>query len=88
MLEVLKNRLAQIARLAVETSRLAQEELEKIKLSEDERNIRYQMCIECEYFFSSTTTCKKCGCFMIGKTYMPSASCPIGKWPSIPIIRK
>lgn len=41
---------------------------------------RYDICKECDRFFSLTTTCKECGCFMIAKTKMASAKCPLGKW--------
>lgn len=72
MLEKLKNKLNQLAEKAKES-----------KLTEEERNIRYDICKKCEWLFIPTNTCKKCGCFMTVKTYMPEQSCPIGKWKSI-----
>jgi ribosomal protein L32 len=41
---------------------------------------RLDICKSCEHYFTPTTTCKKCGCFMIAKTKLLDASCPIGKW--------
>jgi hypothetical protein len=42
--------------------------------------LRYDICKSCQHFFSPTTTCKKCGCFMVVKTRIPMAMCPIRKW--------
>lgn len=41
---------------------------------------RFDICQNCEYFYKVTTTCKKCGCFMKLKTWMPAQKCPINKW--------
>lgn len=41
---------------------------------------RYNICKSCENFIKQTTTCTKCGCFMIAKVRLSGASCPIGKW--------
>ena len=37
-------------------------------------------CKKCEFLFKKTNTCKKCGCFMVAKTKLEKATCPIGKW--------
>jgi len=81
MLEKLK---AKIQNLKVKSD----EFLESIKLPEEIRQSRYSICNDCEFFFKPTTTCLKCGCVMAAKTYLPSASCPIGKWQHINIIRE
>lgn len=52
-------------------------------LSEEDRNVRYDICKSCEYFMSMTTQCTKCGCFMKAKTYLPFSECPAGKWGKI-----
>lgn len=44
------------------------------------RESRITQCNECEHLYKLTSTCKKCGCFMKVKTYLPNAVCPIGKW--------
>jgi hypothetical protein len=80
MLETLKNKLTQVAE---EIALASEKEWEKIKLTEEQRNVRYDICKSCEWFFTPTSTCKKCGCFMAMKTYLPAKSCPIGKWKSI-----
>ena len=41
---------------------------------------RLEICKACPEFIKLTTTCKKCGCFMIAKTKLKGAACPIGKW--------
>jgi len=43
---------------------------------------RLKICKACEHFIKTTTTCKKCGCFMIIKTKLVNSECPIGKWKS------
>ena len=41
---------------------------------------RIAICESCEFYFKSTTNCKKCGCFMKIKTKFKAMSCPIQKW--------
>lgn len=41
---------------------------------------RMQICKSCEHLFHATNSCKKCGCFMILKTKLKNAQCPINKW--------
>lgn len=52
------------------------------RCSEGERNLRYQLCLECEYIFDfhGYERCMKCGCFVKAKTYMKAWHCPIKKW--------
>lgn len=52
-------------------------------LSEEERNVRYDICKSCEHFIHLTNQCNKCGCFMSAKTYLPHSSCPVGKWEKV-----
>lgn len=81
MLEKLR---AKINNLKVQSD----EFLEKIKLPDELRESRYSICNNCEFFFKPTTTCSKCGCIMAAKTYLPLASCPIGKWTIVNIIKE
>jgi hypothetical protein len=67
MLEKLKHRLEHLRESAK-------------PLSEEERNVRFDVCLTCEHLIHLTNQCKKCGCFMKAKTYIPSAECPVGKW--------
>lgn len=49
----------------------------------DNQNIidqRLDICKSCPEFISSTSQCKKCGCFMNLKTKLAGAECPLGKW--------
>jgi hypothetical protein len=41
---------------------------------------RYDVCLSCEELINITKQCKKCGCFMVAKTRLLSAKCPLGKW--------
>ena len=47
-----------------------------LKIAED----RLAICKACPELIKLTTTCKKCGCFMVAKTKLEKAACPIGKW--------
>ena len=40
---------------------------------------RMKVCMECPEL-TPVKTCKKCGCFMIAKTKLEKATCPLGKW--------
>jgi hypothetical protein len=67
MLEHLKNRVKHLKHVAS-------------PLSEEDRNVRYDICKSCEHFISLTAQCSQCGCFMKAKTYIPFSECPVGKW--------
>lgn len=41
---------------------------------------RIDICKTCVNLFHPTSTCKKCGCFMLIKAKLKNSSCPIGKW--------
>jgi hypothetical protein len=41
---------------------------------------RYSICKACPELIKLTKQCKKCGCFMIAKTKLQGAVCPLGKW--------
>lgn len=41
---------------------------------------RYDICLSCPQLLKSTKQCKECGCFMLIKTKMQDAECPLGKW--------
>lgn len=47
------------------------------------REERFNICKKCDKFIEITSTCKLCGCFMVAKTWLPNASCPLGKWSNI-----
>lgn len=50
------------------------------KVSDSLAEDRLNICKTCPEFFSLTTQCKKCGCFMAAKTKLESAKCPLNKW--------
>jgi RNA polymerase-binding transcription factor DksA len=41
---------------------------------------RYSICQSCPELIKLTKQCKQCGCFMVIKTKLQQAKCPIGKW--------
>ena len=40
---------------------------------------RFSICNACPSF-TKAKTCKECGCFMVAKTKLTNATCPLGKW--------
>ena len=48
--------------------------------SESDASERYSICKACPDLIKLTNQCKKCGCFMVAKTKLQKATCPIGKW--------
>jgi hypothetical protein len=87
MLQKLQQKMAEVGKLRDDLAKKAAAELEQLKLDETQRNERYDICKGCEHFFSPTTNCKLCGCFMAAKTYLPGSECPMKKWTKISIIK-
>jgi len=52
----------------------------KNKISDQEAELRFSICEECESLIKITNQCKECGCFMKLKTKLQNAVCPLGKW--------
>lgn len=74
MLEALKKKLEEKLNNATES----------IKLSDIERDKRFEICKTCENL-GKMDFCKLCGCYMPVKTYIPGQSCPAKKWVAIKI---
>lgn len=55
------------------------------KLMPEQQAVRLEICMACPELIQFSKQCKKCGCFMEGKTRLPHASCPIGKWHTIDV---
>lgn len=49
-------------------------------VSESIAKERYEVCLACPQLTGATKQCKKCGCFMLLKTKLEDAECPLGKW--------
>lgn len=47
---------------------------------EEQGEARYAICKACPELIKLTKQCKKCGCFMVAKTKLEAATCPLGKW--------
>lgn len=41
---------------------------------------RMSICEGCPHLMKMTKQCEKCGCFMVAKTKLKNAECPIGLW--------
>lgn len=50
------------------------------RATDEEATRRYTICQSCPELLKLTKQCKKCGCFMYGKTKLAKATCPLGKW--------
>jgi hypothetical protein len=48
--------------------------------SEELSQYRLDICKGCEWFGPKMQRCKKCGCFMVAKTLLLDAHCPVDKW--------
>jgi hypothetical protein len=57
--------------------------LSKFILPAEEKNKRIDICNSCEFLFTPTRSCKKCGCFVDGKAALARSECPMSKWPKI-----
>lgn len=49
-------------------------------IDEDTAKNRFNICLECPELINATKQCKKCGCFMVAKTKLKTATCPLNKW--------
>ena len=52
----------------------------KTRVTEDVQKNRLSICENCPRLIKLTKTCRECGCFMVLKTKLSEASCPLGKW--------
>ena len=77
MLNKLKEKITAVRE---QGEKLAQENFLKNRVSEDVQKQRYDICSSCEFLSLPSNRCKKCGCFMGIKTWMPNERCPINKW--------
>jgi hypothetical protein len=50
------------------------------RLSDEDAEVRLNICKSCPELIKITSQCKQCGCLMNFKTKLESAKCPIGKW--------
>ena len=48
--------------------------------SEEKAKERFDLCKACPELIKLSNQCKKCGCFMVLKTKLEKAECPLGKW--------
>jgi len=68
-----------LEKLKQKTQEISQKVLQELA-SDDVQKDRINICNSCEFLFTPTRNCKKCGCFVDAKTRLQSSSCPINKW--------
>lgn len=44
---------------------------------------RLRECRSCDRFIALTSQCRECGCFMVAKTTLARAECPLGRWNAV-----
>jgi hypothetical protein len=87
MLAKLKERMAAAAKAQEAFIQSASDHIKQITVTDECREERYDICKSCEHFYSPTSTCKICGCFMSAKTYLSEVECPLKKWIKISEIK-
>lgn len=50
------------------------------KASEEEAQLRLNICNSCDKLVQITKQCKECGCIMPVKVKLKDATCPLNKW--------
>ena len=50
------------------------------KVSDKIQEERFSICLSCPKLIQITKTCSECKCFMVLKTRLLNATCPINKW--------
>jgi predicted Zn-ribbon and HTH transcriptional regulator len=80
-LDKLKNRTSSIVQAALS----AKKEIMALVVSDDIKESRMATCNSCEFLFTPTMQCRKCGCFVEIKTAVAPFKCPIGKWQAVSI---
>jgi len=63
-------------------SYIAKNGLEKVTVSDEVYNQRYEICQGCEKFLKEDNECLECGCDVVMKAKVIFDSCPLGKWSS------
>ena len=59
--------------------------LDKVFVSDVEKNRRMEICRSCEHFNAMFAQCKICGCFMEAKTRLQGFHCALSKIEKTPL---
>jgi hypothetical protein len=57
------------------------------KVSNEIKDKRLSICLECPRLIKATKQCKECGCFMDVKAKLFDATCPLDKWDAVMVNR-
>jgi hypothetical protein len=79
-LEKLRQRKDEITTSVAET-------ISHILVTDEIKQQRLDICNSCEFLFTPTMQCKKCGCFVTAKTSVAKFECPIKKWTKIEVAK-
>jgi hypothetical protein len=79
-LEKLRQRKDEITASVAET-------IGHILVTDEIKQQRLVICNSCEFLFTPTMQCKKCGCFVNAKTSVARFECPIQKWTKIEVVK-
>ena len=52
-----------------------------VRVSDEDRNERLDICNACENFNTNTKFCNGCGCHIPSKSLFYFSECPLDKWP-------
>jgi hypothetical protein len=53
---------------------------ERPKANDELAQKRLDICLDCDRLINATKQCRECGCFMVLKTKLQNATCPLNKW--------
>lgn len=67
-------------KLKSKIAEMSQQVVESVLVDDETAKERYNICLGCEKFHSTTKVCKICHCYLPGKTKIAGSSCPIKKW--------
>lgn len=71
-------------KLKAKLSEKANSFMNEIRVPDEVREERFQICLSCEHLVHKINMCSKCGCLMNAKTWLANQSCPVKKWVIYP----
>lgn len=81
MIQNLVDKLESIRQKAIDEGK-------KFLTTDDIVEYRLGICKSCNFYFSPTGQCKKCGCFLSAKIRLARQRCPVGKWERIEFVNQ
>lgn len=72
--------LQNLKKATIEAKNKMEDRIKSLAVDTTSRDQRLDICNQCEHLIQLTKQCSKCGCFVEGKTWLASSSCPLKKW--------